>query len=218
MYNQLLLNIERLNTIAGKFNVGYEEAFCKRHPRFAKGGPSTTHLHEYTGPFTVKVAPLSGSQGGVAAEVTVSNELVTLLSFRLERFPSCCALYMMHHFSYNDNPLLDTAILHEFMDEVFHSGTRECEAIHGNYDMYMNNLRIHIMMVEMMGIARLRPLLKVDDDVRVLRLIDIPPIDNPNMQYPKFYEYFKSKARCNERLFFNVNSDNIIHDMEVVLK
>ena len=48
-------------------------------------------------------------------------------------------------------------------------------------------------------------------------LLEVEPIEKPIMKYPLIWEYFhKNAARVNTRLMPNVNTGNIIHNMECI--
>lgn len=134
-----------------------------------------------------------------------------LFSFNMERYPACCGAYMMYAFGGNASSECWRDLLFWIVDELGINPEQDDDEddYDDSVDMYMNNKRLIINMVER------RPYLPEGDR----RLMDFPPIENPKMEYQNLYDCFtKYCAKVNDRIFYNVNTGNLIHDMEVIVK
>ncbi len=123
------------------------------------------------------------------------------------KYPACCALSQIHTFSYSTGRGVDQEWFNALMTCIL----RE----HIELD---RNKRIEIMMVEHRGgMEHLCNKYKLDPESD-LRVFDFPMVENPEMFYPMFYEFWHSYAKkVNTRLMYNCNTGNIIHNMEVIL-
>ena len=149
----------------------------------------------------------------VGFQVNIANEFF----FSMERYTACGGAYMMYNFgaSHKVTPELCRDVLFWIVDTLAEQSHDEDwdEDEEPFYDMYMNNKRLIISMVE---IGRWSWAANYHGD---LRLVDIPKVEEPTMQHKPLYECFmKYCAKVNDRLWFNKNSNNIIHDMEVIVK
>lgn len=140
---------------------------------------------------TVTVQPAIPGMGSLVTVQVTNNPVV---SFYLMNYPACCGAKMIHHFACGVftveqlEPILDR-LIYELRD---HGYLRTEE-------------RVIVMMVET-G----RGVHTIDAEVQ--------PVANPEMMYKPLWEYFHRQRKVNTRLMYNVNSGNVLHDMEVILK
>jgi hypothetical protein len=134
-----------------------------------------------------------------------------LFLFRMQRYPACCGAYMLYAFSGEASAECWRDLLFWIVDllGVNPEGDEYDDDGDESVDMFMNNKRLIINMVE-----HRRNLPEGDR-----RLMDFPLIEDPKMEYQNLYDCFtKYCAKVNDRLYYNVNTGNIIHDMEVIVK
>ena len=128
-----------------------------------------------------------------------------LFGVTLTRYPACCGAYMLHHFSYSWSFFSGTE-KEELFDRIL---TEVLNTRQG--DMYWANRRIITMMVESGRTNSLSGKMQTHEE-------DIPAVEYPDVKFPLFWKYWHKKAkRINDRRMYNVNSYNVLHDLEVVL-
>lgn len=150
--------------------------------------------------------------------------LPKILSFTLRNYPSCCGLWMMHAF--NEHGYLPKeqyeSIAFVILDRIWeHMST-------GGATYWGSNRRLELIMVEQyhhrkesdwIEYQTAEGLFKEGDTVTYAKnrlLKNIPNIGKP-IDHQLFYEYFKTKHIINERLSYNANSGNVLHNLEVIV-
>lgn len=135
--------------------------------------------------------------------ITVFVGSRVLVRFYLAPYPCCCAMQQFYGFSYGEYiPTLGwhEATLHNLMDDLLEI---ICPLV-GNWA----SRRLIVMMKEYRG--------EVYEKSPGFVFEDLKPVGNPSITYPGFYSYFLKQKKVNERLMWNANTGNIIHDMEVL--
>ena len=118
----------------------------------------------------------------------------TCLKFTMARYPYCCGALVLHNFHCNAD------IPHRLLDAFFNAILYAGQPLWG---LYMKNRRIIVMMVQH------GPGVTDTEGVHT-------PGDNPRMYFQNLWDYFHTK-KVNTRYMYNINSGNLLHDMEVIL-
>lgn len=150
--------------------------------------------------------------------------LPKILSFSLRNYPSCCGLWMMHVF-YEHGYLPKEqyeSVAFVILDRIWeHMST-------GGATYWGSNRRLELIMVEQyhhrkdsdwIKYQTAEGLFKEGDKFTSAKnrlLKNIPNIGKP-IDHQLFYEYFKTKHIINERLSYNANSGNVLHNLEVIV-
>lgn len=172
-------------------------------------------------------SPAYASQGKMLPQVNwatggAHNQLGSLtfsafqragVGFSLGYYPVCCGALMLYNFSASIVAKHVTqAQFNELMDaifEVIYSTQKYGEDNTGGFGPTIGSRRIITMMVEPGSRGQ-----------GFDRKSNIPNEEvNPNRIWHKeLYHYWLTQDKVNDRLMFNENSGNILHDMEVIMK
>lgn len=112
-----------------------------------------------------------------------------VLSFYIDTYPYCCAMLQLNAFKHINPKWLTPELFNAFVNDV-------CFAANGTPQ------RVVMAMPEQRFGKN--------------SLDRHTPIENPKMPYPLWYQWAKSKAKFQEMLFTNDNTQAIIHFCEVV--
>lgn len=150
-------------------------------------------------------------------KVTINDpQLGDMLLLRLKKYPKCCGMYMLYDFAIESKYFQNIPAFHKFMDDILFSLS----------GVWWKNRRLEVNMVESRTPDQLGFHGETVEDGELTeeyiewystqRFIDIKPIANPTIEYEMFWDYFHTKW-TRDRLMYNVNSHNIIHNLEVIL-
>lgn len=145
--------------------------------------------------------------GGVFVELGIAG-LTSLLAFTISPYPACCGIRMLHTFRVKDS--FPPAILEEILNTFFANLN----------EAYLGKCRrLEIVMVEgrpgfatslQRGLQGYIEKKHLDDNIR--------PVADPQISYKPLWDYFNKNAhKVNTRLMLNLNTGNILHNMEVIL-
>lgn len=148
----------------------------------------------------------NGPGQGVGVGVKFSSRSV--LGFTFQTYPSCCGLQMLHTFharsGFNDIPLFNKLMDAAFADAVI--------AVFGR-ETGWNSRRIQIMMVERRSHNQ--------ETTRLINcvqghLAELKPIPGAQVDQHPIWEWAHSKKKVITTLMLNNNTNNVIHNMEVL--
>lgn len=126
--------------------------------------------------------------------------LKTLCKFEIETYPYCCGMKQLNGFSYSE-----IVGLADIAEELIHTFISACVQTLRAMD-WMTSRRLILNMVENGRRSREDPV-----------TYDPQPIENPSIQFPRFFTWAKKQPRFRESLMYNANSNNIIHHIEVIV-
>lgn len=168
----------------------------------------------------IRYTPDSYENTGMYVGVTIPG-LTTVLQFKVMRYPACCGAVLFHSFISDDTvPLEKFKALMSALLEHLWSGAYSDDGA----DMYLLNKRFIAVFIETGVSARMEKLLASAGHEgphrhKQLRLMDIPQVEKPNIQYKHLWDFFQTEAaRITDRPFYNTNSGNICHEIEAVFK
>lgn len=130
-------------------------------------------------------------------DVTTESHSIT---FHLSPYPACCAMYQLNHFSYfgfDTNSPESEKMFHQVMDTILHFMQK-------HFSNRCRRVVLNVVESNMEGYHYPDPLPKrFKTKLHALR-------------YPGMYTWAKSHP-CQELVFVNPNSNNLIHFMEVAV-
>lgn len=135
----------------------------------------------------------------------ITDSGYTIFRCHLSEFPSCCGTHIFHNFSYiNILPSLSLPYdgIKEILDIFFNMAVETVPYFDGNK-------RVQLIMAELSR-APFPNHFKSSDE--------IPKVKDVRIEYPHFYNYFKSSLKFSERLMYNNNSGRVLYDIEAVLE
>lgn len=129
---------------------------------------------------------------------------VSLLSFNLDNYPACCAMYQMNNFKHYN---IGDDVIKAVVDRILRSVQR-------NYHQGLKRLVLNV-------VERPRYTPRRADGGRdlIYKFGDIPPLEGTSLEsisYKSMYLWAKSHKH-QELLTVNHNTDNIIHFMDVMI-
>lgn len=148
---------------------------------------------EYDGEITSPHFNLQIVNGG-------GQRLTNLCKFEMESYPYCCGMKQLNGFSYGE-----VTGLANVAEELIHTFISACVQTIRDMD-WLTSRRLILNMIETGRRSREDPV-----------TYDPQPIENPSMQFPRFFTWAKKQPRFRESLMYNANSSNIIHHIEVIV-
>lgn len=153
---------------------------------------------------------INTSSGGIGGRRVQLHEAIgndglgtLLLAFDFMCYPSCCALTILHNFYIAPNTVPKTAsatidiCVRAVLPQVV--GSFSCR-------------RIQMMMVGSINDTENKLV-----DVKDNNLVDWKLMRTPKVYHQPFYEWASSKAKMVNTLMFNRNTNNLIHNLEIIL-
>lgn len=204
--------LEKFNANLLPFQNHFQnEKFKKKLDDYVKYFLTVYQGRPITNPRLVLLAEKNTSYGYVSEGSDVYNPffrlglradegkiLSNLFQISISSYPHCCGMVQMNGFSYSDNIFsLDVDDVDLLM--------KACISAYRNTDF-----RCQRMMINMVETGRKGQFNRYDE------VSEIPPIDNPVLQYPHFYTWAKKQKKCKDTLMMNGNSGNILHHLEVI--
>lgn len=191
------------------------EQFIKK-AMIAAGRSEADYKKDYGGDRGAKIWDRLGK---VSIESDTESGMIQVVirqvgNFRVRRYPSCCGLYMFHDF--HDN-------LYEFKppDELIFPIIDYILVNMVGQDVFGKNYRFQVMMVENSTPDTEKRVINAASaqNTEDFRTVEIPNIGNPQINHSLFYRYFTKHCKWHrDRIFYNTNSNNLIHELEVLIK
>lgn len=196
------------------YNTGKTEEVLKK---FLGDGDRSSHVVKLLGdgyqgsrvetdvvgyPIGVFVDPCQYISG--SSKISIGMKGYAGIIFHIGPYPKCCGLKMFYNFMVSNR--IPQEVVNELLTAFFKENHSE---VNDSYMPLGGCNRIEVVMVE----TGRRGMPEYTD-----MSVSIPPVDKPLMQYPQLWKFFHECCTVtHDRLSYNANSGNILHNMEVLL-
>ncbi len=135
----------------------------------------------------------------------------TVIKFQFASYPACCGVNLFHTFYCKSG--IPTDFFNDLMDCAMADVLCKYRGDHPQSAPRWACWRIQVMMIEpeRHWTAEENALCNKDG-----QFMEIPVRKNPVIQYQPIYNWLHTKRKVVETLMFNLNSNNVIHNMEVM--